>query len=146
MTDGPVDTPEANERLAQSKKFAKLFGVTESELIKQGIDPTDYAKQHVRSALKNKKNWNIVLPKSSQLAMEWTRLGWRGFIAMFFCLGFLAISKISNFFVLGIVGACIMWIVAGSLTYLTLKKRSEYIRMCRKEGIKPSWRNHNQAH
>jgi hypothetical protein len=128
------------EREEQKKKFARLFGVTEEELISRGIDPSDYARQNIRDALKNRNNWDLVLPKSNQYGLLWTRWGFRGFIAMFFGVGFLALSKYQPLHSLGIGLALAMLLVALVNYVLTLKYRRMYIAACRNEKVTPTWR------
>jgi len=121
-------------------KFARLFGVTEEELINRGIDPDVYAQKNIRGALKNRSNWDLVLPKSNQYGLLWTRWGSRGFIAMFIGVGFLAVSKYQPLHWLGISLAYAMVLVALVTYALMLKYRSKYIAACRAEKVSPTWR------
>lgn len=134
MSDSAFDREE------QKKKFARLFGVTEEELLSRGIDPNDYARQNIRDALKNKNNWDLVLPKSNQYGVLWTRWGFRGFVAMFFGVGFLAVSKYQPLHSLGIGLAFAMLLVALVTYVVMLQYRRLYIAACRNEKVTPTWR------
>lgn len=130
----------AFDREEQKKKFARLFRVTEEELISRGVDPSDYARQNIREALKNRNNWDLVLPKSNQYGLLWTRWGLRGFAAMFVGLGFLALSKYQPLHSLGIALAFVMWLVTLVTYALMLKYRRMYVTACRNENVAPTWR------
>jgi len=121
-------------------KFARLFGVTEEELIHRGIDPDVYAEKNIRNALKKRSNWDLVLPKSYQYGLLWTRWGSRGFIAMFIGVGFLAVSKYQPLHWLGISLACAMVLVALVAYALMLKYRRKYVAACRAEKVSPTWK------
>ena len=83
--DSWVDAASSSgaEREVQKQKFEQLFGVTEDELERQGIDPGSYARKNVRNALKDQSKWNGLIPRSTQLSLLWTRWGlpvlWRLF-------------------------------------------------------------------
>ncbi|MBU6495292.1 MAG: hypothetical protein KGR42_02600 [Acidobacteria bacterium] len=131
---------DAFESERQKDTFVRLFGATEKELTSQGIDPDAYARQNIRNALKDRGKWDLMLPKSIQYGLLWTRWGVRGFIAMSIGIGFLAVSKYSPLHWVGIISAYLMWIVTLVTYILMLKYRRMYIAACHAEKVPTSWR------
>ncbi|HEY5303521.1 MAG TPA: hypothetical protein VIJ86_05645 [Acidimicrobiales bacterium] len=130
----------AFDREEQKDKFARLFGVTEEELINRGIDPSDYARRNIRNALKNQGNWDLVLPNSNQYGILLTRWGLRGFVAMFIGVGFLAVSKYQTLHLLGLYLAYAMLLAALVAYVFMLKYRRMYIATCGDEKVVLTWR------
>jgi hypothetical protein len=131
---------DAFDRDEQKVRFARLFGVTEEELINQGVDPSEFARQNIHNALKDQGNWDLVLPKSNQYGILWTRWGLRGFVAMFIGVGFLAVSKFQPLHALGISLAYAMLLVSLVAYVLMLKYRRMYIAACGDEKVPTTWR------
>lgn len=72
--------------------------------------------------------------------MLWTRYGWRSYLAMSAGLGLLALSKVRALHLLAIAGAAATWITGVAMYLLMLVYRRRYLRACKEEGLRPSWR------
>jgi hypothetical protein len=134
-----VSDAESNSSL-EREKFAQLFGVTEDQLIARGIDPGEYARDNVKEALKDKSKWNLVLSKSTQYTVLWTRWGYRAVVAMFVGIGSLALATLSSIRWLGVALACISGGYALTSIFLLFRYRRLYRSACIEEGITPSWK------
>lgn len=140
--DGALDAPH---ELSKDERFMQLFGVSQDDVRRRGIDPGVYAREHIHHAMKDRKKWPGIIPESNQYAILWTRWGFRGFVAMFIGLGFLFLSHISAIH-WEALGAADLDIIAVLACYvLMLRYRHEYVRACRHEGIVPSWKRRSTA-
>ncbi len=135
-----MSTFGSQEENEDSSKFFQTFGVSEDELIRRGIDPGVYARDHIREALKNERTMKSILPSSYQYGILWTRWGWRGFVSMFVGVGFLALSKFSPLRWEAIAGAYLMLLIAVATYVVALRYRRRYVQACRDEGREPTWR------
>ena len=123
-----------------SSKFFQTFGITEDELIRQGVDPGVYAREHIGKALKNRRTMEVILPSSYRNGILWTRWGWRGFVSMFVGVSFLALSKFPPLHWAAIGGAYLMLVIALATYLVALRYRKRYVQACREEGREPTWR------
>jgi heme exporter protein D len=70
----------------------------------------------------------------------WSKWGFRGYIAMFIGIGFLAMSKFGPLRWFGIGAAIVMLAIALATYVVMLRFRRQYVKACREENIQPSWR------
>lgn len=64
----PVTQPEPEEvSRAQSALFTEVFGIPEDALQSRGVDPGQYAREHVREVLKDESKAKLLLPESTRL-------------------------------------------------------------------------------
>ena len=69
--------------------FKKMFGVTKAELREKGVDPSQYARQNVRRALRDKKVRQDLLPRSYEVQRHYFQLlnaVYLGLFTGFICL------------------------------------------------------------
>jgi len=137
MTD---PTPERDEARDPAGTFQEVFGVSKDELVRQNIDPDEYARQNIRRTLKDPEKASRVLPPSAQLWRVQMRWGGRGFAALFVSIGFLALSRVHPVHLLGIIAAVLVFIGALIMYVLMMKYRHQYVDACRQEGVEPEWR------
>lgn len=122
-----------------AERFRNLFGVSEDQLRAQGVDPGQYARDHIHDALKDRTKWEGILPASNQYGILWTRWGFRGFVAMFIGFGLLALSKIRAIRWVAIGAACVDLAVVLAMYVAMLIYRGRYVQACRAEGKSPRW-------
>jgi hypothetical protein len=134
----PEPVPEL-EPSSTARRFQSLFGVTEEELTKQGIDPTKYAQDHIRDMMKHRQNWNELLPPSGQYnLLRYRVLGW-GWGALFAALGLVVLFKILGREPIGLWLGAVMLAVAIVLWAMSLHYQSLCKQACNHEGIDPPW-------
>ena len=126
--------PSDSQRARQEQTFAQLFGVTEEELVRQGIDLDEYFSAHIGEALKDRRKWDLVLPKSQQYNMLWPRWGFRAFLAMFVGFGFLALSEIPAVHWPAIGAAAAIFVVVLIMSVMMWTYRAKSARASRTEG------------
>jgi hypothetical protein len=135
---GEVAESSEEERALQAQRFEQLFGVTESALREQGMDPDQYVQENLHRVMKKRKSWTI-LPLSTQYNLHRVRaLGW-GYAFIFVRLGFLFLSNVHGLRWLGIGAA----VVAAGVAWVFITRGIRFQRLCRKasrdEGM-PPWR------
>ena len=139
MTDPTDPTPEREGARDPADMFQQVFGVSEDDLIRQNIDPAEYARQNIRRALNDPDTASRVLSPSDQLWRVQMRWGRRGFAALFVSIGFLALSHVHPVHWLSIIAAALVVIGALVMNVLVIKYRHQYVEACRKEGVEPEW-------
>ncbi len=72
-----------------------MFGTTEDDLIAIGVDPNQYAKDHIEEALKNRKSREKFLKPSTRAHASYLKWAGRSYVFLFAALGFLFLSRIS---------------------------------------------------
>ena len=121
------------------ERFHHLFGTSKADLRARGIDPGQYAREHIHDALKDKAKWDGILPLSNQYGILWTRWGWRGFVAMFIGLGLLGLSNVHSIHWVAIGAACVDLLAVLAMYTAMVLYRRRYIEACRAEGKAPTW-------
>ena len=136
---GEVAEISDEERALQAQRFEQLFGVSESALREQGIDPDQYVQQNLHRVMKKRKSW-LILPLSTQYNLQRVQaFGW-GYVFLFVGLGCLFLSNVHGLRWLGIGAA----VVAAGVAWVFIARGFRFQRLCRKacrnEGIDPPWR------
>lgn len=126
-----VGWPEGEGR---NEEFRKIFGISAEKLQAQGIDPDEYARKNIRSAVRDKKSRARWMSDERNYDLLWSRWGLRAFIAMFVVLGLLivqkAIPKLGSILdvmeVIGLIAGIVM--VGLSLYYRRLQRKAQRAR------------------
>jgi len=129
-----------SEKERQAAKLKALFGVSEEELVRRGINPDEYARRNIRRVLKDKHKQEQVLSRSMQLKLRWTQYGWWGFMCLFATAGCLFVTKVPSLWWPAFGGACACFAVALYFGMLFYRYRFLWKRACRDEGIKATLR------
>ena len=127
-------SPEEQDRL-----FRELFGVSKEELRAKGIDPGTYAGQNVIKAIDKAdyKKLDGVISKSSQIDLESTRWGQRGYILLFVAGGLGILSTVHPLHVIALLLAFVACGAAAWVAVRFIRLRREYYAACKREGIQP---------
>ena len=78
------------------QKFQEVFGISKEELRANGSDPDAYMAEHIREALKNPKNQEILLQQSTIVRMRYFKEAKRFYFWLFVTLGVLLLSAIPH--------------------------------------------------
>ncbi len=136
----PQSQPDKESEI-QKEKFVQVFGVSEEQLISQGINPDEYVRENIRKALQDKRVRELLLPPSSELGRLWRRWALRGYMGMYIGIGFLALSIVHDLHWIGIALACMMLIFVIYTYMMSLKYHHKYVRACEQEHINPNRHN-----
>jgi hypothetical protein len=119
-------------------RFLTLFGKTRDEVRAEGVDPDDYATEHIRQAMNNDKIAAQILAPSAyarRLELRWL---WRGWVAIFVGFGFLLLSLVKHLHVIAITFACIDLLVVIAFSVTGWRYWIRYLRASRVENLR-SW-------
>ena len=115
-----------------SDTFTQVFGVSEEELRRRGIDPADYVRRNAGKAVRNEKRMASVWAAASQSAQarhQSLLWGLRAFYVMFLTIGILILSTFAsgmlNTVALGLA------VVAGCAVFVLIVKYFTLIRKWR---------------
>ena len=139
MGDGtsepPLDPALARER------FTALFGVSQDDLIRQGIDLDEYVKRNIHTAVEripagHEEEFGI--SQSITTGVAWAKAGVRAYYPLFATLGCLFVSLIPG--VMHIVGLVAAFVCFAPWPVFMVKMqiaRRRYVAACRVDGVDP---------
>jgi len=135
MTSSP--SPELSDA-EKDAHFLALFGKTPDQVRAEGVDPDDYAIQHIREAMNNDKiAAQMLAPSAYARRMELRWLS-RGSVAILVGFGFLFLSLIKHLYLIAIVLAFIDLVVVMVFTVIDWRYWIRHLRANRVENIR-SW-------
>jgi len=89
---------------AESELFTETVGVSEDQLRSRGVDPSQYARDHIGEALRDPQKAERLLPDSTRSMVDSLRWGGRYYTALFAALAALLVVAFVHLEVVRIVG------------------------------------------
>ena len=130
------------ESVAKEQRFQELFGVSEDDLVRQGIDPGQYVLKNLSKVLEGDESKAELfgVPKSSVLLSKSMKWGWRFYEALF--AGFVPLLIIAAKPTVPVKVICGSLAVIALVIAVWMMSRQfglyrKYKEACEGEGIEP---------
>lgn len=157
VSDTPSEDQDPDGALARQRRlFESTFGVSEDELVRHGIDPTKYARDHISEELRDDDKAKNLLPESQRLMLRSLRFG-RSFYSCLFlglALLFVLAAKPQPWLrVVVLVLASFAVVAAFACLVAQIRLYRQYVQACHIEGRSPltmwgrrtpAWRHRQQ--
>ena len=126
------------KQLDKPQKFKIMYGVDKEELRQKGIDPDEYAAEHVQEVLKDPVLRALVLDPDQLLKTEYIKRLGRVWVCNFAGLGFLFTTFIPYPYSrpIGIALAFVCVVMAFVFVVIALRAKHRWKQACKAKGIK----------